>query len=540
MRARAAVTALVALACTFLHAADITIDLSAKSQTFEGMGASITGKGIKPWRIKSGAFYQDVDLLGSGFYDTLITQLGMSMARTDIDAAFQATQGNFTVTDGMKSLWDQLKRIKEAADRHGEEIRFICSCWSPPGWMKVSGEEAGGQEAAPDYSSTDCRLKDGYDDELAQHFVAFLQAFTERTGLEYYALSLQNEPAFQEPYSSCVYNGARYTTTLKAVGSALEQAGLNTRLFGAEHMAWAFPNKFENHVRQDAEALGYIDAWAVHGYKDGVETDVGAYEGATPTDKPFWMTETSGSGYGSDMSDWEGAMKAAQNILSYLRDGKMAAWTWWTFGGGGANYAYNLWVDDQPTLKYYVTAQFSRYIRPGARQVQSSSTDGDVQVVAFRHEQRDILAIVLVNATTSAKTVGTITVNGGIAPETFETITSTASSQLDHASARITDQITLPARSVTTLAAGDFDSGQGTNQSRPVRAEMRPPVRGAFSAVHVYSLDGRLLRTIKTPGGEAHAILPGKGTHGTASGVYQSVLEGPGGTRRQGPSLVRF
>ncbi|MBD3239609.1 MAG: hypothetical protein GF331_03420, partial [Chitinivibrionales bacterium] len=233
------------------QSASITVNKATQYQTFEGMGASVTaGYTIDPWREKIGPFYQDVDLQAIGFFDSLITELGISMVRTDIPAEFQSTQGNYTVTGGIQNLWNNIALIKDAADRHGDEIRFICSCWSPPGWMKVSGEEAGGVEAAPNYSTTDCRLLDGYDDELGDHFAHWLKTFTATTGMQYYALSLQNEPRFQQPYHSCVYNGPRYVTTLKAVGYALDTAGLSsTKLFGAEGMSHSFPRDFENYIR---------------------------------------------------------------------------------------------------------------------------------------------------------------------------------------------------------------------------------------------------------------------------------------------------
>ena len=100
---------IVALVCGLSSAADISVNKSVLYQTFEGMGASITsGYQIDPWKVKVGPFYQDVDLLGSGFYDSLITELGMSMVRTDIQAGFQASPGVFTVTSGIQGLWSDI------------------------------------------------------------------------------------------------------------------------------------------------------------------------------------------------------------------------------------------------------------------------------------------------------------------------------------------------------------------------------------------------------------------------------------------------
>lgn len=547
MRHAAAVMVVAALLCGSTYAANITVNKATQYQIFEGMGASVTsGYTIDPWKIKVGPFYQDIDMDAMGIWDTLITELGMSMVRTDIPGSFQGTRGSYTMTSGIQGLWDQLVKLRQAADRHGDEIRFICSCWSPPGWMKVSGVEAGGQEAAPNYYSTDCRLLDGYDDELGDHFTHWLKEFTAYTGLEYYALSLQNEPRFQEPYSSCVYNGARYTTTLKAVGNAMDTAGLSsTRLFGAEGMSHSFPYDFENAVRADAQALGYIDAWAVHGYTDGVETDTGAYSGSTPTDKPFWMTETSGGGYGSDWGDWSGgqsALGAAEKILSYLRDGKMAAWTWWTFGGGGANYEYSIWADSLPTLKYYITAHFARYIRPGARQVASTSNESLLKTVAFWHEQKQCLTIVLTNNSTTARTVDNLSISGGSVPDQFEKITSVHNNYLQHSIVNRTDQISVPANSIVTLVAGNY-RGTPVKGDRPA-GQLTPAYRGrAVAEVCVYAMDGTLVRRLSTNGLAASRVswdYRDQDGNTVAAGIYPTVLVGVDGRRWDGGSFTRF
>jgi len=471
----------------------VTVDKGVRYQTIEGFGASITdGYHLKPWKVREGLFLIDIDLDSVGFYDSIITDLGATAIRTNIVTSFSPVSGQYAVSDEMETLWYDLRRLRDAARSHHEPLVFIGTPWSPPAWMKVNGATT-----CSGLTGSQCRLKDGYADSLGEYMVRYVQAMTD-SGLPYYAVSIQNEPAFSQPFESCVYNGLRYRETLIAVGQAFDRAGLPQKFYGAEHMSHAFPSEFERAIRGSAEALGHIDAWAVHGYTDGVAADTGSFSGDTETDKPLWMTETSGHGYGDTWADWDKAMIAAKSILGYLRNGKMSLWTWWTLqlpGDSEGNYAYSLHAGGRPTLKWHVTRHFSRFIRPGARHVSSTSSDAEVLAVATWHEAAECLTIVLANIGTTSKTLNGITVSGGITPATFERILSTASEQSVASTVSSSDQITLPAQSVTTLVAGTY---RGTDSltavdDRPEVSRINRPATTVAAPQRVYGIDGRLV-----------------------------------------------
>jgi len=477
---------------------DVSVDRSVTYQEIEGFGASVSRDfTITPWKVRQGAFLVDIDLDSVGFYDSVITDLGATALRTTIICTFRSASGQYEVNADMKRLWYDLHKLKDAARRHHEPLILLGTPWSPPAWMKVNESGPCGFASAPNYATTDCRLKDGYDDTLANYFVKYVQTMTD-SGLPYYAISVQNEPAFTEPYESCVYNGARYTMTLKAIGRAFESAGLPQKIYGAEHMSWAFPGQIERTIRGDAEALGYMGAWAVHGYTDGVAADTGSFGGGTETDKPLWMTETSGRAYGETWADWDKAMVTARSMLNYLRQGKISLWTWWSLqlpNDSENNYAYSLHAGGRPTLKWHVSRHFFRFIRPGARQVSSTSSDSEVLAVAFWNETGECLTVVLVNQSTSSKTVNGVTVSGGSTPATFERIVSTATEQSVASTVGSSEQITLPAQSVTTLVAGVY---RGTDSltaahERNKLTRTTPAVAKRSMPRQVYGIDGRLV-----------------------------------------------
>jgi len=474
----------------------VSVDKGTRYQIIEGFGASITAEYvIRPWKVRQGPFAVDIDLDSVGFYDSVITDLGVTAIRTDMRHSFSRSSGQYGVSDEIERLWYDLRKLKDAAQRHHEPLVYIGTVWSPPGWMKVSGTTA-----CPGLPDSQCRLKDGYADTLADYLVRFVETLDD-SGLPYYAVSFQNEPAFGQPFSSCVYTALPYRETLKSVGHAFDRAGLPQKLYGAEHMSHAFPSQFERAVRGDAEALGYMDAWAVHGYTDGVAADTGSFGSGSEDQKPLWMTETSGTGYGESWADWGKAMVAAKSILKYLRDGKISLWTWWTLQGGGCTvgeergYAWNLHTCGRPNHKWHVSRHFFRFVRPGARQIASTSSDSDVLSVAFWHEGGQCLTIVLANMGTTSKTVNGITLNGGSAPATFERILSTATEQSVASTVGSSETITLPAQSVTTLVSGIYrgtDSLTAVHEPSVSPGAVRNPV--ARSGVRrLYGIDGRLV-----------------------------------------------
>jgi O-glycosyl hydrolase len=254
-------------------------------------------------------------------------------------------------------------------------------------------------------------------------------------------------------------------------------------------------NQFEFPIKQTPEALGYMRAWAVHGYSDGVQSDTGLVDTATASSKPLWMTETSGDGYGTNLADWNGAMSAARCIHNYLRAGRLSLWTWWTLNSpDSSSYTMCIHMGGYPTQKWYVTKHFARYIRPGARQAASSCSNTSVDVVAFWHETNQCLSIVLLNRTTSTQTVNGVAVGGGTAPAQYEKITSTASAKCVSTVIDAGASLSLPPSSITTLVAGTYrGSGVVADHWQPDPARVVPTTLQDNALRSVYTLDGRLM-----------------------------------------------
>lgn len=435
---------------TMVH--DITIDPSTTLQTIEGFG----GFGAqKPW-WKNPPFYDQA------FVDRLINDLGLTILRDNIPTGFEYQNDNddpYTLNLDGFNLYDDKPEQDGPLGDHFDYLRamrqagvekFITSIWSPPAWMKqcncVRGEEA----AAPDPSNTDHKLDPRYYQEFAEYCVAYIKVLKQETGIDLYALSLQNEPAFVQSYASSVYSPEALRDVIKVVGKRFEEEGIGTKIFAPEDVAY-FPRVKEYLVaiENDDSARAYTDILAIHNYKtDGVNPgDQGpsnwaeTYGIAQANSQQVWMTETSGF-----EDTWDGAMNLSQSIYNALKYGKINAWVFWSLSSPDPQYS--LISDGDPNPVYYVSKHFYRYIRPGAVQLQSSSDNDDILVLAYRHPSGGTETVILINLSESGKAVK---ISSNDFPSILQGLRSSESEQ-----SKVTGEINtqnillLPGRTITT------------------------------------------------------------------------------------------
>lgn len=111
---------------------------------------------------------------------------------------------------------------------------FFYTPWSPANWMKQNKGDY------PDPSAmwaTNNKLKKEMHEEFAEYLVAICKTIKEKSGVELYAISLQNEPTFNEPYSFCQYTGEQFRDMMKIISLRFEAENINTRIMMPEDIA---------------------------------------------------------------------------------------------------------------------------------------------------------------------------------------------------------------------------------------------------------------------------------------------------------------
>src|SRR3546814_337981 len=145
------------------------------------------------------------------------------------------------------------------------QLRVIASPWSPPAWMKSSNSLIGGT------------LLPEYEPVLAQYLLRYVDAYAVH-GIPIWALTLQNEPAF-EPAD---YPGMRLPAAQRAriianyLGPALAKRQPHPLILDWDHN-WDKPQQ-PLQVLADASAAPYVAGVAWHCYGGRVAAQTAVYD----------------------------------------------------------------------------------------------------------------------------------------------------------------------------------------------------------------------------------------------------------------------
>jgi glucuronoarabinoxylan endo-1,4-beta-xylanase len=463
--------ALVAVASS-AQAAEVTVDRSTTYQTIDGFG--FFGAHDVWWGSAA-------DMVNEDWVRLVIDDLGLTLWRNEY----------FPPSDdlnGQDADWEKQRPVvelfRDVAQERKVPLKVLLSIWTPPASMKCAVSDNGvidESTAHPGGTKDGGALCPSRRDDFAAWLIEGLRLYAD-VGVDVHGMSFQNEPLFVEPYNSCVYTQSQYVETLAAIAPAIKAAFPDVKLFGSENMleiecgksdAGQFdPWWYTGNLLEQPDALDSLDVFAVHGYSDGVNatptskmaTLWSEYEGAIhATGKPVWMTETSGYGDGWEATaDLPGAIDLAQGIYAALKYGHASAWVWWQGSELDGPSEYGLMAGTEVLSKrYYVSKQFYRYIRPGARRVEAKSNDDDALIVAFEHPEMGALTLVAINVGTRAKD---LTLTGSDLPASFDVHRSSEAEDCEDLGAVAADAIVLPPRSVTTLVSGNVfeDQADGT------------------------------------------------------------------------------
>ncbi len=417
----------------------VTIDFSKTYQTFAGMGTMLNN-GNDPIQIQQ---IKDLNITLMRF-----TTTGEFEPVNDNSDPNVANYSNFN----RKALpTDLIRTINENTNCH----KFFFTPWSPPNWMKQN------KGINPDPSTlwaNNNKLKPEMYNEFAEYLVAVCQTVKEESGVELYAISMQNEPTFNEPYASCQYTGAEFRELVRVVGPRLEAEHLNTRVMLSEDvnsMSWVQGNI--NPTIADSGTKKYLGIVACHLYDpDGVRVGGAGTTAWTDLYRTFktsqaeglWMTETSGysnvwEGYwGKDYLSgnpqfFPGPLDFAGAIYTSFKFGNISGWT--DFEGTGFKT-----VND---LAGSVFKNYSAYVNPGAVMVDAISTNKNILSLAFKNTDNSVTSILL---NTSAKPVK-VTLKGSGVPVLYRSFTTQNFSPFTEGATVTKGAMVLPPRSITTL-----------------------------------------------------------------------------------------
>ncbi|WP_399880458.1 RICIN domain-containing protein [Streptomyces sp. BBFR51] len=381
---------------------DIRIDGGDRGQRFTGAGASVTGASAH--LVQSLPQGQRDELMRS-LFSTAGDGIGLNYLRqplgsTDFDAAnaphsYEDTPGQFSIDRDKAEIIPVLAH----ATAVNPQIRFMGTPWSPPAWMKSGNSLNGGSLKPESYSA------------YADYLVKAIQAY-QQEGIALTDLTVQNEPEFATSYPSMSMTSAQQADFLKVLDPKLTAAGLPTNILAYDHN-WDHPN-YPLDVFARTAGINRVIGAAFHCYGG----QVSAQQQVVDAGKRVFFTECSGTDSADTARTFGDTLRwQAENlVVQNFRDGGETVLTWNLAldrnGGPHQGHCTNrcngvVEIDGGNVARnaeYYVLGHVSKFVRPGATRVGSSSQGaGGVQNVAFQNPDGSRVAYVVNTAADSRR-----------------------------------------------------------------------------------------------------------------------------------------
>lgn len=398
--------------------ADVKIDPKVTFQNMLGFGASLTGSSCavfarmpadKRSAIMTELFDED--------------EMNLSVCRTSIGSS-DYSPSLYSYCDGTPD--PELKRFSIEPDRafvlpmlhEAREINpdmfLLSSPWSPPGWMKPNGTMLGGAMGSEYFPS------------YANYFVKFVQAYRNE-GIEIQAVTIQNEVEADQGghMPACTWTADLEIEFVKShLGPAFVKAGLETEIWMIDHNYDLWPRAIK--TMNDVQLRQYCNSLAWHGYHEDGPHLVGLVHEAHP-DVNHYFTEFNTFLFGPDyLNDWA---RWGRNIAGAVRN-HCRSYTLWNvaldeqgkpnigpFPCGGVVTINSQTHEVVRSGGYWGLAHFSKYVKRGAKRIDSRGELDDVTHVAFKNPDGQYVVVI---ANTGAARSVAIECNGNVADVAIE------------------------------------------------------------------------------------------------------------------------
>lgn len=336
--------------------------------------------------------------------------IGYTFARTNIHSCDFSSASYTYVDEGDKELKSfsvahdlkyRIPFIKQCMAAAGGKLTMFASPWSPPAFMKTTGNMLKGGKLRPEMAQA-----------WGMYFAMFIKAY-EAEGIPVWGVSVQNEPMATQTWESCIYTAEEERDFLKNhLGPTLVKEGLgDKKIIVWDHNRDLIYQRVST-ILSDPEAAKY--AWGIgfHWYEpwtggEMMFDNVKLVHQAFP-DKPLVFTEGCADSFNAaKLDDWSLGERYAHSMINDFNSGTVA-WTDWNVlldEQGGPNHVGNFCFapvhadtrtgDLKYTNSYYYIGHFSKFIVPGAKRVACSSSRSALSSTAFRNPDGSIAVVVM-------------------------------------------------------------------------------------------------------------------------------------------------
>jgi glucosylceramidase len=379
----------------------VFVDPTHTFQTFLGIGGALTDAAAETFAKLPKDKQQEVL---KALFDPK-DGIGYTLARTNIHSC-DFSSGSYTYTadnDVDLKTFDvkhdeqyRIPFIKQAMIAAGGKLTLFASPWSPPAWMKDNNDMKHGGKLKPEYRQS-----------WANYYVKFIKAYEQR-GIPVWGLTVQNEPMATQRWESCIWTADEERDFIKQyLGPTMKKQGLASKKI----IIWDHNRDLmfqrANTVLSDPEAAKYVWGTGFHWYAPDNFENVKRVQESFPN-KNLLFTEATNYPFSLEtIYQWKWGENYGRNMVNDFNNGAVG-WTDWNVlldEHGGPNHVNNfcfapLHGDTQTGKLYYMNAyyyigHFSKFIRPGAKRIISSSNRDRLQTTAFLNPDGKIAVVVL-------------------------------------------------------------------------------------------------------------------------------------------------
>ncbi|OIP83988.1 MAG: glycosyl hydrolase [Porphyromonadaceae bacterium CG2_30_38_12] len=374
----------------------IFVDPTHTFQTVVGIGGALTDAAAEVYAKMPKQMQEDF----MQSYYSKEKGIGYTFGRTNIASCdFSSASYNY-VTENDSALKSfsvkhdeefRIPFIKKAIAAAGGKLTLFASPWSPPAWMKDYNNVLRGGSLLPKYHQA-----------WANYFVKFIRAY-EAHGIPLWGITAQNEPKSPQKWESCIYTPAQERDFIKYyLGPTLHK----NKLADKKLICWDQNRDYIYHqastILNDPEAAKYVWGVGFHWY------ETWAYSNSKPQfdnlkrvaeafpDKKLLLTEGCYLNFKEGkLQDWGMGEHYGNALVNDFNCGAVA-WTDWNVlldERGGPNHVgnylfapvhYNTKTSELTyTNIFYYLGHFSKFVRPGAKRIISSSSRNELQTTAF-------------------------------------------------------------------------------------------------------------------------------------------------------------
>jgi glucosylceramidase len=379
----------------------IFVDPGHTFQTFLGIGGAITDAAAETFYRLPKIAQQKIL---TAYYDST-NGIGYTLARTNIGSCDFSSDSYGYVSDGDTALRTfsvahdekyKIPLIKAATKQTGGELTLFASPWSPPAWMKDNNDLLHGGHLKPDKYSV-----------WANYFVKFIRAY-QQDSVSVWGITVQNEPMAVQRWESCIYTAQEERDFIKHyLGPTFQQTGLkNKKIIAWDHNRGLLYQRAST-ILNDPQAAQYVWGIGFHWYVHDNFDNVKRVSEAFPDTHLLFTEGCNGPFDMSKISQWQWGENYARSMVHDFNNGAVG-WTDWNIlldQQGGPNHVKNFCFapihGDVNTGQlyfmnsYYYIGHFSKFIRPGARRIISSSNRDGLQTTAFINPSGKIAIVVL-------------------------------------------------------------------------------------------------------------------------------------------------